>query len=53
MLEISSWDLEFPEGSNLSLPSLPGDTDFSDGHSLYLLSLAVWKMGNIKQVCPD
>lgn len=34
MLEVSSWDLEFPESCNLSPPSLPCDTHFSDGHSL-------------------
>lgn len=34
VLEVSSWDLEFLEGSDLSLPSLPCDAGFSDGHSL-------------------
>lgn len=34
VLEVSSWDLEFLEGSDLSLPSLLCDAGFSDGHSL-------------------
>lgn len=34
VLEVSSWDLEFLEGSDLSLPSLTCDTGFSDGRTL-------------------